>query len=178
MTTTPPKRIKIRQSKSKPILVVVDRKGDPIMSGSHHLAWHSTTARFYVGRTGPREYLKGTDLDLAVLAFHRWIAKRKGQTVTITSDPRPVPQAHKPMLRKLKPQTDWDAYRGVDIHDIPTAAFWASVRHEILRDPANAAKMTGISQLAHLTDLEPIQSVSLSRLVICFTESETFAGLD
>ena len=59
-----PPRVRIPQNRGKPLLVVADPTGTPLIDGQIFLAWQKTDGRFFIGRTKPRVYL-GRDYDAA-----------------------------------------------------------------------------------------------------------------
>jgi len=154
-TSGEPPRLKVPRPGTKPLLVVTDDEGQPVLDLPHYLAWHKSTGTFYVGGSHPREYLKTHDRPLAMLRYRGWVLTFRGKRVTIkhaigdTTDRKLTDSTR---LKRGLPPFD---YEQPALTSLPDHVFWKKVRQVILDDPKLAAKQTGIKELGYLTDLQP-----------------------
>ena len=168
MPVKEPVRIKIPQSKGRPLMVVVDRGKQPVMDGEHYLAWHARTKRFYIGRTDPRRYL-GSDLDAAILAYRQIIASLGKETVQIarvSNVPLDAIESHFELRPELQFELSTDGEVAVATA-LDSAYVWHAVRAMFHQDPVQFRRdfehHTGTPiQTGHPTD-GPTKLVSLGK---------------
>ena len=164
MTNGEPPRIAIPRTGSKPLLVVADDEGEPVLALPHYLAWHKATGTYYVGGTHPRQYLRTTDRLQAIFRFREWVRKQGTDTVAIT---RPVGPPE-----DFDPAEFLDAIRPVScVEDGPEGSkavthlrsvdFWRTVRGIVLSDPETFRRETGL----RVVDERPEPSVPVSNLL-------------
>lgn len=96
-TNGEPPRIELPQTSSKPLKVVADDDGNPVMDGRFYLAWHKTTGTYYVGGSGApwaKSNLRIRSHKLAIFRFRDWVNEHGRETVdvgqgTTTEDGKP-----------------------------------------------------------------------------------------
>jgi integrase len=154
-----PARVRIPQNRGKPLLVVADPTGAPLIDGRIFLAWQKTDGRFFIGRTKPRVYL-GRGYDAARYRYRDFVRGNEkdptvwgqmGKSLAIVDAPPGVTldplfqSVIKPILRFDDPETLY------------------CIRRWILGDPKEAARRLEIPELARLSSLPPVlPSVGLS----------------
>lgn len=173
-----PPRAKIPRDNSKPLLVVCDRNGEPVMDGPHYLAWHSASGRFYIGGHTPRTYL-GRDRDVAVWRYERW---RDAHAEEGTEQIQLGGQCYVEETGQIfNPQDDAQfdaALRGKQTATLVIApafnvdgmAFWEKVRELLMHNPKLVAQKTGIAEVARLRELpKPKPPLSLDDCLAFYT---------
>ncbi len=165
-TSGEPPRLKVPRPGAKPILVVTDDEGQPVVDLPHYLSWHKATGTFYVGGSEPRAYLKTRDRSLAIMRYRGWVSSHKGKRVRFHHKAGDTTDRRLTDARRKKlgmPPFDYEAPTSTSL---PDHVFWKQVRSAILDDPKLAAKETGIKELGYLTDLRPPQpSAKLSKIL-------------
>ena len=152
-----PPRIKVPQKGTKPLLVVTDDDGQPVMTLPHYLAWHKATGTFYVGGSEPRAYLKTRDRLEAIYRFRDWMAEFAGESVEYDQTWHPTGKAKDVLEQLTRKKRDKVVLR----KEFPEAEAWSFVRREILKSPTVAAEKLGIPEIARLSALpKPQPSVA------------------
>ncbi len=85
-TNGQPPRIELPQTSSKPLKVVADDEGNPVVDGRFYLAWHKTTGTFYVGGSGApwaQTNLRTRCHKLAIFRFRDWVNEHGRETVDV-----------------------------------------------------------------------------------------------
>ncbi len=158
-----PTRIKIPQQGSKPLLVVVDDDGQPVMEHPYYLAWHKATGTFYVGGKQPREYLKTRDRLQAIYRFREWVREQGTESVAVKK-PIDGPEKFNPdeFLAALRPISYVvDSPDGSEaVTHLPSVDFWRTVRELVLSDPEQFRRETGLK----IVDDQPKPSVTLNKI--------------
>jgi integrase len=163
MSSTP-NRLKVPQQRGKPLQVVTDPDGNPVMSGPHFLAYHVPSGRYYVGRSDPRAYL-GTDLSVAVWRFRGYCSRQTGETVPVETHVVPSAAALAGQDMPSAARYSLRAGKIVETVEIPESVYWARVREDLLKRAPLVAEKTGIPEVARLAQLpKPSPSVPLSAI--------------
>ena len=164
-TNGSPPRIELPQSGRKPLLVVADDEGHPVMELPHYLAWHKATGTFYVVGSNPRAYLRTRDRHQAIFRFRDWV-RRNGidpneAYIMLEHEPHRHPEIADPVHIH-----DTLNERMFVRYDMPSADFWQTVREVALGDPDTFKRETGLN----VTDARPKSSVPLSKLLEAVNE--------
>lgn len=161
-----PKRVTIRQPRGKPIKVVCDLEGHPVINDYHFLAWHMHTRRFFIGRTDPTQYA-GRDLASAIAQFRQFLNKQHREQValetskTVKTDDVSLDAAFR---RDVEVTVDHDGSISV-ASLIDSDIFWDKVRTLILTNPDLVAEKTGIKRIARLDSLPEPETYSLQAIL-------------
>jgi len=168
-----PPRLSVPQDGKKPLLVVKDDEGQPVMDLPFYLAWHKGTGTYYVGGSKPREYLRTKDRKLAIFRFRDFVNSQDPEMVTIRKSPPPkindepleYSKEHNAYL--IDPdKAEKDGMIAIDLSEritkpeikAPSTDFWHAVREVALSDPERFRKETGL----RIVDEKPKPSVPLS----------------
>ncbi len=161
-TNGEPPRVEIPQKGTKPLLVVTDDDGQPVLDLPHYLAWHKATGTFYVGGSKPRVYLKTRDQTEALWHYREWLSSQKDASVEYEKSWRPTGKAKKILEQLTRKKRDVV----VVTNDFPEKEAWKFVREQILQSPTIAAKNLGIPEIARLSSLpKPQPTVRLSKIL-------------
>lgn len=156
-----PPRIPLAQKNRKPLMVVADDDGVPVLDGRHYLAWHKTTGTFYVGGSEPREYLRTRDRLQAIYRFREWARRQRPDdyhTLEVAYPP-PAPELIDPVVVE-----DRLEQRRFVRYDLPSADFWRAVRELALKDPEKFRSETGL----RIVDERPKPSAKLADLLAAY----------
>ncbi len=163
-----PPRIQLAQKNRKPLMVVADDDGSPVLDGRHYLAWHKATGTFYVGGSEPREYLRTRDRLQAIFRFRQWITRQGAETVAVHTPLAPpedgtLDEIHN-ALHPLPYFVDHANGSSEAIIHIGSADFWQTVRRVALSEPETFRKETGL----RVVDEKPKPSAKLADLLAAY----------
>ena len=166
-----PPRLKVPQRGTKPLLVVTDDDGQPVLDLPHYLAWHKATGTFYVGGSKPRVYLKTRERLQAIWRFREWLTNHERHSVEYEERWHPTGKAKEILEQLTRKKRDVVVVN----KSFPETEAWSFVRKQILQSPTIAAKKLGIPEIARLAALPKPQASSLScptrRRSVCLREA-------
>ncbi len=143
-TNGEPPRLRVPRQGTKPLQVVTDDDGQPVLDLPHYLAWHKATGTFYVGGSKPRVYLRTRDRLQAIFRFREWIRANGSDVgdayVTVFHEPHRHPELSEP----VRLVDILDGNRQFVRYDLPTGDFWRLVREAALSDPETFRQETGL----------------------------------
>jgi hypothetical protein len=160
-TSGEPPRLKVPQSGAKPLLVVTDDDGQPVLDLPYYLAWHKGTGTFYVGGSEPRTYVKTRDRLQAVYRFREWVRANGFDLDKSYVILEHEPHQHQEFAQPERLVDILDGNREFVRYDIPAGDFWRLVREAALSDPETFRRETGLT----VVDNKPKPSVKL-RLIL------------
>ncbi|UCF32449.1 MAG: hypothetical protein JSV78_08935, partial [Phycisphaerales bacterium] len=144
-----PPRSQIPQKGTKPLSVVTDDDGLPVLDLPYYLAWHKGTGTFYVGGSKPRVYLKTRERLQAIFRFREWVRVNTGDPsksyVTLEHEPHRDQEFSEP----VRLVDVLDGGREFVRYDIPAGDFWRLVREAALSDPETFRRETGLRVIDH-----------------------------
>ena len=143
-TNGEPARVKVPQEGRKPLLVVTDEQGCPVMNPPYYLAWHKGTGTYYVGGKEPRAYLRTRDRLRAIYRYREWLRVNAcdlaASYVTVYHDPH----RHAELAEPIRLVNVLDKNRPSVRYDVPAGDFWRLVREAALTDPETFRQETGL----------------------------------